>query len=100
VNNQSLTDNPMAIKPTFILDDFSFELHGFDLVMQVSIFDNKITDNYDVLEIDFEGKQMFNLDYLKEHLEQNLQEELHAEIVKQTDSDEDLASEYRASIND
>jgi hypothetical protein len=90
----------MATKPTHTINDFSFSIDGWDFVMQVSVFDNKITDNYDVLEIDFEGKQMFNLDYLKEHLEQNLQEELHAEIVKQTDSDEDLASEYRASIND
>ena len=73
----------MVIKPTFILDDFSFELHGFDLVMQVSIFDNKLTDNYDVLDIDFDGKQMFKLDYLKEHIEENLQEELHAEVLKQ-----------------
>jgi hypothetical protein len=90
----------MATKPTHTINDFSFELHGWDLVMQVSIFDNKVTDNYDVLDIDFEGKQMFDLDYLIEHIEQNLQEELYAYIVKQTDSDEDLASEYRASIKD
>lgn len=89
----------MATKPTHTINDFSFELHGWDLVMQVSIFDN-VTENYEVLDIDFEGKQMFNLEYLKEHIEENLQEEMYAYIVQQTDSDEDLASEYRASIND
>jgi hypothetical protein len=100
VNNQSLTDNPMAIKPTHTINDFSFELYGWDLVMEVSVFDNKITDEYDVLDIDFEGKVIFDLEYIKAHIELNLQDELHAYIVKQTDSDEDLASEYRASIKD
>jgi len=88
----------MATKPTFILDDFSFQLFGFDFVIQVSIFDNKITDNYDVLSLDFEGKQMFDLAYLIEHIEENLQEELYAEVVKQTENEEDARSEYRASI--
>jgi hypothetical protein len=78
-----MTLTQMAIRPTFILDDFSFELFGFDFVMQVSIYDNKLTDNYDVLDINFEGSAMFNLDYLIEHLEQNLQEELYAEVLKQ-----------------
>jgi len=90
----------MATKPTHTIFDFSFELFGFDFVMQVSIFDNKITDNYDVLSLDFEGKQMFDLAYLIEHIEENLQEELYAEVCKQTENYEDGRSEYRASLND
>lgn len=84
---------------TIPITDFSFELFGFDFVVQLQLFDNKITDNYDVLDIDFEGKAMFDLDYLKEHIEENLQEELYAEVTKNTESDADGKSEYQASIN-
>jgi hypothetical protein len=88
----------MVTKPTHTVTDFSFSINGWDFVMQVQIFDNKITDEYDVLDIDFEGKEIFDLQKLRWYIEENLQEELHAEIVKQTDSEEDARSEYRASI--
>lgn len=90
----------MATKPTHTIYDFSFELFGFDFVVQLQLFDNKITENYDVLDIDFEGKAMFDLDYLIEHIEENLQEELYNEVTKNTESDADGKSEYQASIKD
>lgn len=86
--------------PTIPITDFSFELFGFDFVVQLQLFDNKITENYEVKEIDFEGKAIFNLDYIIEHIEQKLQEELYNEVIKQTESDADAKSEYQASIKD
>ena len=90
----------MATKPTHTITDFSFELFGFDFVMKVQLFDNKITENYDVVDIDFEGKAMFDWNYLIEHIQENLQEELYAEVTKNTESDADGKSEYQASIKD
>jgi hypothetical protein len=73
----------MATKPTHTVTDFSFELNGFDFVMQVQLFDNRLTGHYEVLDLDFEGWQIFDMEALREHIEQNLQEELYAEITKQ-----------------
>jgi len=68
--------------------------------MQVSIFDN-VTENYEVLDIDFEGKQMFNLEYLKEHIEDTFRlvsNRLNSK-EKQTSLDRDIMQAWKMIEN-
>ena len=91
----------MAKQPnTITLSDFEFNIHGYEFVADVHCIINERTENLEVDDLDFEGKEMFDVQYIIEYLENELDEELYEVYSKGLERYEDGLSEYRASLRD
>jgi hypothetical protein len=59
--------------------NFEFSIKDFDFVADVEVYKDPISDTLVVWDIKLEHPELFNKEYIMEHLEHNLQDELQDE---------------------
>jgi hypothetical protein len=83
----------MRKKNTTPLYDFEFSIHGYDFVSDVYVFMNERTERLEIYDLDIEGKEMFDVQYIIEYLENELDELLWDVYSKGLPSEEDERAE-------